>query len=629
MCGIFGIVFKDKNRSVREIWLRDVISSMTHRGPDDEGIFTYRNIGLGHRRLSIIDLSTGHQPLFNESGDICVVFNGEIYNFVELRHELEAAGHIFKTKSDTEVIVHSYEEWKRDCVNRLRGMFAFGIYDKRQKSLFIARDRLGIKPLYFYYDEKVFIFASEIKAILKTGFVLPEVNYAAIDFYMSLGYVPAPETAYKNIYKLEPGNCIMADESSMSKYSYWTLTPNIHASPSYDEACREFEKIFSECVDSHLMSDVPLGVFLSGGLDSSAVVGFMSRKLNIPVKTFSVGYENAGGISELAFARKIADEFKTEHHELILEPEDFFESINKFLYYAEEPVVESAAIALYQLSKLAKSYVTVLLSGEGADELFGGYPLYWKMKKIERYYNLFRFVPGNKAGSFFRLLPEKYQKYLYWVSVPFETRYGTVSCDIIPSIKKSMYTTEFRKIIDTGVETFFADIYKKLLGMSHLQKMLFVDTKYWLPDDLLLKADKMTMATSVELRVPFLDHKLVEFAFSLPDNYKVDKVQGKLLFKKAVEGLLPKEIIYRQKRGFPVPISKWFAGDLYNGASEILLDKESLERKYFNRYYIEEVLLKHKNGQDMSRRIFSLLALELWHRMYIDGGNRWIGKVSI
>lgn len=632
MCGIFGILLKDMNKAVNPQWVRDITAAMVHRGPDDDGVYTDKNVGLGHRRLSIIDLSGGHQPVFNENGSVCVVFNGEIYNFIELRNELETAGHKFLTKSDTEVIVHSYEEWGKDCINKLRGMFAFAIYDKAHKRLFIARDRVGIKPLYFYNDRKAFVFSSEIKPILKTGFVLPEVNTEMIDFYMTLGYVPAPQTLFKNIYKLEPGHYMIVDKEGVKESEYWSIKirPNNGCEPSFSESSEKLLELLSGCVRSHLLSDVPVGVFLSGGIDSSTVVGLMSQMLNTPVQTYSVGYDDAVEVSELGFAKKIAEKFKTEHHEFILKPSNFIGSVETFLYYSEEPIVESAAIALYQLSKLARSTVTVLLSGEGADELFGGYPLYWKMGKIESLYQLLRFAPSLKADVFFRLLPEKFQKYLSWATVPFEQRYKTVPCDITTYIKNRMYTKDFKKTIDGRVDVFFEDIFLRLSGKSILQKMLYIDTKYWLPDDLLLKADKMTMATSVELRVPFLDHKLLEFAFNLPDNYKTNGAKGKLILKKAVEGILPEEIIHRQKRGFPVPISKWFSSDFYQVASEILLDNKALSRGYFNRAYMENILRDHNRGrQDLSRRIFSLVILELWHRAYIDRNIYGTKKISI
>lgn len=619
MCGIFGIFFKENNRVINKKWVASVIAPMNHRGPDEEGIYINGNVCLGHKRLNIIDLNAGPQPVYNENRDVCVVFNGEIYNYKELRSELIKKGHVFQTKCDTEVIVHSYEEWRDECVNRLQGMFAFCVYNKRQNTFFLARDRIGIKPLYFYNDNSVFIFSSEIKPILYSNLVPRDVNSDAIDFYMSIGYVPAPETMFKGIYKLEPGYCLSIDRNGINKHEYWKLSAGNNTALSFKEASRRLEEEISECVRSHMMSDVPLGVFLSGGLDSSAVVGLMSHHSNSPVKTFSVGYKNAKKENELGYARIIADKFKTEHHEFILEPGDFFESINIFLHYSEEVIIESAAIALYQLSKVARQHVTVLLSGEGADELFGGYPLHWKMNKLERYHRYLKYVPGFKESAYFKALPEKIRKYIYWISVPFESRYKTVSSDVIPDMKNSMYTQDFMEISDNKVESFFEDVYANISDMTMLQKMLYVDTKYWLPDDLLIKADKMTMATSVELRVPFLDHKLVEFAFGLPDEYKSNWTQGKLILKNSVESLLPHDIIYRPKKGFPVPVSKWFSGELYDRVSKILLEHRTLQRGYFNKKYIEGILQRHKKGrEDLSKRIFSLLLLELWHRMYID-----------
>lgn len=620
MCGIAGIIFKDSSRAVSPELMREMTRAMVHRGPDDEGVYTHTNVGMGHRRLSIIDLSlAGHQPMTNEDETVWVVLNGEIYNFRELRAQLEKKGHIFKSHTDTEVVIHSYEEWGRECLQKFEGMFAFAVYDKKRKNIFLARDRVGIKPLYFYNDDKVCVFASEIKAILKTGFMRSDVNHKAIDFYMSIGYVPAPETIFRGIYKLEPGNYMIVSEINIEQGEYWTLNSGGYGLMSFDTARERFEELILECVGSHLVSDVPLGVFLSGGLDSSAMVAYMSRILKEPVKTFSVGYKDSEEVNELGFARKIADKFKTEHHEFILEPDDFFDSIDTFLNYSEEVIVESAAIALYQLSKVASSHVTVLLSGEGADELFGGYPLYWKMKQLERYHKFARFAPSSLSGPLSSVMSEKIQKYIHWISVPFESRYRTVSCDVIPTFKNRMYSGDFRKEVNGRVENFFDDVYSRLSGMSMLQKMLYVDTKYWLPDDLLVKADKMTMATSVELRVPFLDHKLVEFAFGLPDEFKIGNDQGKLIVKKAAESILPHEIIYRQKKGFPVPVGQWFTGDLYNEAAAVLLDKKTVERGYFNPDYIKNILTSHKKGeQDLSRRIFSLLTLELWHRKFAD-----------
>ncbi|MBI4847293.1 MAG: asparagine synthase (glutamine-hydrolyzing) [Nitrospirae bacterium] len=624
MCGIFGIAFKDSQRHVSKAWLQGVTASMTHRGPNGEGVFVENNIGFGHRRLSIIDLDSGQQPMFNESNDIVIVFNGEIYNFPELKTRLEKLGHTFKTHCDTEVIVHGYEEWGCNSVHELRGMFAFAIYNRRKKEIFIARDRVGIKPLYFYQDDTSFMFASEIKALLAAGLAKTGVNKAAIDFYINLGYVPAPETLFSNIYKVCPGEALLLkSDFSVKKETYWDLKfsdDKINGCSQPYES--ELKELFTDCVRSHLISDVPLGVFLSGGLDSSSVVAVMAKVLNVPVKTFSVGYEGNEDISELGYARRVAEYFGTEHHEFILHAAPFFDALDTFLEFTEEPIVESAAIALYELSKLAKSQATVLLSGEGADELFAGYPIYGKMQRIEKLHSLLSSV--NCTGlipSNCKPLPEKIRKYLQWLKEPFTKRYRTVSSDVIGSVCEEMYTNEFAGRIADEFDALFSTAYERMNGGTMLQKMLYVDTKFWLADDLLLKADKSTMAASIELRVPFLDHVLIEHAAGLPDECKNNGREGKIILKKMMEGLLPSDIIYRKKRGFPVPIAQWFANELYGKIRDIMLDERTLARGYFNRAYIDGILRRHKAGHfDYSRRILSLLTLELWHRKYIDGG---------
>ncbi len=622
MCGIFGVVFRDKTRHVNAEWLKNLTSTMRHRGPDGDGIFIEKNVGLGHRRLSILDLNSGQQPMFNEDGNMVIVYNGEVYNFPELKIRLESLGHTFRTNCDTEVIIHAFEEWGERCVDELRGMFAFAIYDSVKKEAFLARDRVGIKPLYYYFDDQVFLFASEIKAILKSGLYNAEVNRSAIDFYIGLGYVPAPNTLFKGIKKVRSGHTMtLNSDARIKERRYWDMQFRNEAKKlSLSEYRYELKETLIDCVRSHLISDVPVGVFLSGGLDSSTVVAIMSSVLKVPVKTFSVGYEGSGDASELRYAKKVARYFNTDHHEYILNADPFFDSLDTFIQFTEEPIVESAAVALYQLSRLAKKEATVLLSGEGADELLAGYPIYAKMQRIERYHNflkktyLHNFLPENNL-----MIPEKIRKYLQWVKYPFNKRYRTVSCDVTHSMRDDLYTKSFNESIDSCYDDLFEEKYKELSDKSILQKMLYVDIKYWLPDDLLLKADKSTMAASIELRVPFLDHKLLEYSGNLPDEHKNNNNEGKFILKKIMEDLLPNEIVYRKKLGFPVPIAQWFANDLHGKVAEILLDKETSRRGYFNKGYIHKILKMHKTGRfDYSRRLLSLLIFELWHRKYID-----------
>ncbi len=622
MCGIFGVVFSDKTRHVNAEWLKELTLTMKHRGPDGEGSFIEENVGLGHRRLSILDLNSGQQPMFNEDGNLVIVYNGEVYNFPELKVRLRSLGHTFRTNCDTEVIIHAFEEWGERCVDELRGMFAFAIYNRVKKEVFLARDRVGIKPLYYYSDDQVFIFASEVKAILNSGLCNAEVNSGAIDFYIGLGYVPAPNTMFKGIKKVSPGHTMtLTSDGCIRDRRYWDMQfRNKSKKQSLSEYSYELKETLIDSVRYHLISDVPVGVFLSGGLDSSAVVAIMSNVLKVPVKTFSVGYKGSGDTSELRYAKKVARYFNTDHHEYILDADPFFDSLDTFIQFTEEPIVESAAVALYQLSRLAKHEATVILSGEGADEMFAGYPIYAKMQRIERYHNfliktyLHNLLPANNL-----MIPEKIRKYLQWIKYPFDKRYRTVSCDVTHSMRDDLYTESFKESIDGYYDDLFEENYKGLSDKSILQKMLYVDIKYWLPDDLSLKADKSTMAASIELRVPFLDHKLFEYSGSLPDEHKNNNGEGKFILKKIMEDLLPKDIIYRKKMGFPVPIAKWFANELHGKVAEILLDDETSRRGYFNKKYIEKIMKIHKRGRfDYSRRILSLLIFELWHRKYIN-----------
>jgi len=621
MCGISGIFHFDNLKRVHPEVLLRMNQTMIHRGPDDSGIYQNGSIGLAHRRLSIIDLSTGHQPMYNEDGSVCIVFNGEIYNHEELRRELQAKGHQFQTRSDTEAIIHCYEEYDTACVERLRGMFAFAIWDANQQKLFLTRDRLGIKPLYYCHDSNSLVFASEIKAIIASECLQPEVNLNALDAYLTLGYVPGPETLFKNIYKLLPAHTLCVQNGRVMVKQYWDFDAIPTQPISENECCERIRELLHECVSSHLMSDVPLGVFLSGGVDSSAVVATMAQDIE-QVETFSIGYLNAGEQNELDYARVIADRFGTKHHEFILEPTNFFKSISELLFFLEEPIVEAPAIALFHISKLAREHVTVLLSGEGADEIFGGYTIYRKMQTLTRIRQL---IPFTRSSFMMKVLSalkpdESVQKHLDWLKLPLEKRYLGVSCDVTSSIKQKLYSENLQEIAQqNAVEEIFRQYYDKVRHRDALGKMLYVDTKIWLPDDLLIKADKMTMATSVELRVPFLDHKFVEFATSIPSELKVKGKTNKYIFKKAMEGILPDNIIYRRKRGFPVPINQWFSGDLYTQAADVLLDGRALQRGYFNEDYLTRMLRQQQDSQaDHSRRIFSLLVLELWHQAFIE-----------
>jgi asparagine synthase (glutamine-hydrolysing) len=622
MCGIAGIANK-LGEPVDRSCLDRMTRSMRHRGPDDQGIFVHENVGLGHRRLSIIDLSSGHQPLFNEDGSIAVVYNGEIYNFKELRIDLAQRGHVFKTNCDTEVIVHAYEEWGLDCPNKFRGMFAFALYDKRSGAVILCRDRIGIKPLYYTTQNGRLIFASEIKAILIALSVKPDVNMTRIDFYTSQGYVPGEETLFAGIRKLQPGHTMTWHNGEVVTKRYWDLANIQPLNITFHEALEQFEDMLFDCVRMRMMSDVPLGAFLSGGLDSSAIVSCMSRLNSTPVKTFTVGYQDDPESSEFEYARMVANHCHTEHHEFNLTAIDFFESLDLLLTHTEEPIVESAAVALYRVSQLARDHAIVLLSGEGGDEILAGYPLHRLTRTMNRLNTIIRYCPKNLLRAFRPLLArgsEKRMKYWDWVNTPLRERYQSISNDVTESIKREMYTESMSEYVGNRVNKYYVDLFERMpLGHSDLSRMAYADINSWLPDDLLLKADKMTMATSVELRVPLLDYRLMEFCVALPDQYRLTAGQGKYILKKAMEKWLPHDIIYRKKRGFPVPIAKWFRTHLKKQTREILLDPKCTSRNYFKQSYVENVLNMHEAGkEDYSRRIFSMLTLELWHRKYID-----------
>jgi asparagine synthase (glutamine-hydrolysing) len=621
MCGLAGLVDPVTPSAVSVPRLKELTDLLAHRGPEAEGHFVEAGVGLGHRRLRIIDLEGGIQPMFTHDRNIVTVYNGEIYNYRELRADLEAHGHRFRTASDTETILYAYRQYGDACVERFRGMFVIAIYDRPRRRLLLIRDRVGIKPLYYSWDGARLAFASEIKPILAARGCKPTVHTDALDFYLSVGYVPGEDTLFEGIRRLLPGHTLVYEDGQVTTRQYWDLRAAEPYRGTFEHAMEEFRELATESVRLRLISDVPLGAFLSGGLDSSTIVALMSEQMQEPVKTFSVGYTNQPESSELEYARLVARRFGTDHHEYILEPMDFLESVDHLLRFAEEPIVESAAIALLQLSRLAKEHVTVILSGEGGDEILAGYPLHRIMPRVDRLHRALRLVPRPARrwlGDRFRS-HEKATKYWDWAGEPLAARYQSISQDVTLGVKRRMYAG--RELLDGHERTaaYFRGLFEHLPRATPLHRMAYTDIKSWLPDDLLLKADKMTMAASLELRVPFLDHKVVEFATNLPDDFRRRGRDGKYLLKKLMESRLPPDIIYRKKQGFPVPIASWFRGPLYDRVSEVLLDDRTRRRGYFQPRYLEDTLATHRRGrQDLSRRIFALLTLELWHRKYVD-----------
>ena len=621
MCGIFGIHDTRHPLNMSRERLAAIADLISHRGPDAAGYHLDTHIALAHRRLKIIDLEGGVQPMYTADESVVLVFNGEIYNYKALRQSLINKGHAFRTHSDTEVILAAYREYGEGCFSRLRGMFSIALYDRKKDLLLLARDRLGIKPLYLYQDGSRMTFGSEIKPILEAMQLRPTANVEVLDFYVSVGYVPGEETLFSGIRKLPPGHYLKILNGQVEESCFWDISDTPVLDIDFADASTSFESVLMESVQLHLESDVPLGAFLSGGVDSSVIVALMSKLQDQRVKTFSVGYSDDPASSELKYARMVADIYQTEHHEYILESLDFFNSLDLLLKFTEEPIVESAAVALYQLSLLAREHVTVILSGEGGDEVLAGYPLYQLMRKVDRVRHTLGRVPLAGKLPIPALFPdrEKLIKYWDWINTPLEYRYQGISNDVTPHIKKHLYTDEMYETAGSRTSTYFHDLFCHLENASDLKRMSYVDMKTWLPDDLLIKADKMTMAASLELRVPFLDHAVVEYGMQLPDNCRISEGQGKYLLKKLAEKYLPREIIYRKKQGFPVPIAVWFRDKLHHKIREILLDPKALGRGYFRPDYVQRILDIHRSGkQDLSRRIFTLLAIELWHQMYID-----------
>jgi asparagine synthase (glutamine-hydrolysing) len=607
MCGINGLFYFDSSRPVEADIVHRMRSVATHRGPDDHGSYIHANVGLGFNRLSIIDLSGGHQPMSNKDGSVWIVFNGEIYNSQSLYQDLVARGHRFETHSDTETIVHAWEEYGERCVEKLRGMFAFVIWDQRQQILFGARDRVGIKPFYYYANSERFAFASEVKSLLEIPEVPREVNADAIGEFLRRRYVIGPNTILRGIRKLEPGHSIAVTAKGVQVKRYWDVPLEEPLPIGEAEAIEQTGAILEEALRLHLVSDVPLGAFLSGGLDSSCVVGLMAKLGVADIKTFSIGYDSPE--SELGYAGVVARHFHTDHHEFHLTPVAFRDVLPKIVWYMDEPVGDTASIPLFYLSEFARRKVTVALSGEGSDELFGGYPIYARMLGFETANRLpFARAAGGLLSRFAG--DTKIKKYADMLGRPLEWRYGGVG-GLFSGKQAHRLSPSTSFAIDS-----VAAAYQRCAGLDPLARMSYVDIKTWLADDLLVKADRMSMAHSLELRVPFLDHHLIEFAARLPRRFKVNGSVTKYLLKKVAEPLLPREIVYREKKGFPVPTKSWFRGDLAGFARETLLASGGAAREFLSVNEIEHVLESH-HREDRSDQIYSLLVFQLWSRQFI------------
>jgi asparagine synthase (glutamine-hydrolysing) len=632
MCGINGIAFSA--RSGRRIdagvlaRMRDVI---THRGPDDQGIFSDGLIGLGHRRLSIVDVASGHQPMTNEDGTLHITYNGEIYNHADYREQLEARGHIYRTHCDTETILHLYEEHGAACVDHLRGMFAFAIWDQRKRELFIARDRLGVKPLYYAHtDDGSLYFGSEIKTLLTANAVKPEINFEALPDYLANHATSGEETLFLGVKRLLPGHTLVWRDGQVEIKRYWDVSfaKTIDTARRDQDYIDEWADLFRTSVRLRLMADVPLGMFLSGGIDSSAIAAMMSTMVSEPIKTFSVAFKEREA-NELEYARLIAESYNTNHHEVVVSPEDFFSVLPKLVWHEDEPLAHPSSVALYFVSRLASQHVKVVLTGEGSDELLAGYARYRKtiynLALGARYHGAMPAAIRNAIRNRIDGLPvnskvrQKLVRTFLSLQPDIESIYFDNFAVFSRSIQNDLLTPETR--VRTGALDPYAGV-RSLLertdAQSPLDRLLYADIKTYL-HELLMKQDQMSMAASVESRVPFLDHKLVEFTSGLPERLKLRGWTTKYVLRKAMKGVLPEAILSRPKMGFPVPIGKWFRGPYRSIINEYVLSERALSRGIFQEDLVRSLVNRHDAGEDHSERLWALVNFEMWQRQFIDG----------
>lgn len=622
MCGITGKIYLDKSRRVESFVLKNMTDVISHRGPDDEGFYINNNVGLGFRRLSIIDLNTGHQPLTNMNGSIWIIFNGEIYNYLEQKEILLKKGYKFKTTTDTEVILHLYEEHGINCLQYLRGMFAFAIWDNNKKQLFCARDRFGIKPFYYYMDSEKFLFGSEIKAILKSGNIDKTISFEALDTYFAYGYITSNLSIFKEIKKLQPAHYLILsfkNEVSLKIERYW----EIKFAPNYDKTesqwKEEIEESLSEAVKLHMIADVPLGAFLSGGIDSSSVVAMMAKHSKLPIKTFSIGFKEKE-FNELEYAREVAKRYNCEHYEQIIEPEAIT-LLPKLVNGYDEPFADSSAIPTYYVSKLAREKVTVVLSGDGGDELFAGYNTYSRLKTIHSYSfnfnssfinkliwgNIHKLIPENGKGKLTSYLLSKDKRFIgaYSALFSYEERNQLI-------LKKS---SSNNINIEGYSELFKKEILNHVVNADFISGLQFLDLNTYLVDDILTKVDRASMMNSLETRVPLLDHKFAELSFQIPWSYKLKGDIKKYIFKQAMSPHLPSSIFNHPKQGFAVPLTLWFKNDLKEYVNDTLLSPDSLLNSYLNKEYVKKILENKFYKGDSRTRIWSLLFFEEWLKL--------------
>lgn len=615
-------------KRINERLLTEMRDAIDYRGPDDAGIFIDETIGLAHRRLSIVDVAHGQQPMFNADKSCAIIYNGEVYNHADYRAELEAAGFKFETRCDTETILHLYERDGAKCVRHLRGMFAFAIWDKRRKELFIARDRFGVKPLYYVHDASgSLFFGSEIKTLIAAGAVEPELNYNALPDQLANHGTSRDETLFKGVKRLLPGHTLSWSAGKIRIEKFWDISfePK-HAEKSDAEFTEEWLELFRKSVELRLMADVPLGMFLSGGIDSSAICAMMAKMVDEPIKTFCVGFEEREA-NEFEFARIVSKAYKTEHHEITITPEQFFAELPKLIWHEDEPHGFESSVPLYFVSKLAQKHVKVVLTGEGSDETLGGYGRYEKtlmlMNYGEKYENLTPAFLRQAVKGGVATLPNALNRKLKRTFLSREADIENLYFDnfsIFPkAMQEKLLSDETKARIGERNPYFqLSEWLKETDAESLLDKLLYADTKTYL-HELLMKQDQMSMAASIESRVPFLDHKLVEYTAKLPQRMKIRGRETKWILRRAMRGILPDEILDRPKMGFPVPLGNWLRGDFKHVVDEYVLSERSLARGIFNPGFVRELVAAHNAGEDHATRIFRLVNLEIWHRQFIDG----------
>lgn len=623
MCGICGLAYSDERRGDREI-LQAMNTAIAHRGPDGDGFYTAPGAGLAMRRLAVIDVKGGAQPISNEDDTLWLVFNGELYNYPEMRAQLDRRGHRFRTKTDTECILHYYEDEGEACLQRLRGMFAFGLWDSRKGRMLIARDRLGKKPIYYTIQNGELFFCSELSGLLTALPQRPEIDPEAIDLYLSLQYIPDPRTVYKGIYKLPPAHFLVWEKGQVRLERYWDYSPLPKHTASEEELAEELRTRLREAVRIRLMSEVPLGAHLSGGIDSSIIVALMAELNQGPVKTFSAGFEEES-FSELPFARAVAEKYGTDHHEFTLTYGDIPATLESLADHFGEPFADASAIPLYHLSKLTRQHVTVALNGDGGDEDFAGYPRYWLDPLANAYLRSPRFLTEGLVPALTRHLPDRSDRptgqslangLKRLEQLPHIDRRASLlrwGSYFSPRQRESLWKREHWQDMCAGnAQALLVETFEHAEG-SFLDRTLFTDLHNYLPGDLLVKADRMTMAASLEGRSPFLDQEIVAWAARLPDSLKVRGRNGKYLLKKAFAGYLPESVKGHGKQGFGIPLGTWFRGPLAGWARGLLTGAGSPLRNWFNPPVLESFLEEHLHGRaDHGKRLYALSMLALW-----------------